>query len=156
MPKMRCEMKIIRFNDEGYDPFVAAEPVKYNSCANCDRSGWQFYPFLSSNTIFSHLKSASYSLAPRSSSLAHTLQFTFMTEREETGLAINYPQPKETTLKSSTRNKAEGALHQAKGSAKEITGKICNNAKLQYKGSAEKIAGKVQSKLGQVKKAIGK
>lgn len=79
-----------------------------------------------------------------------------MTEREETGLEINYQQPKETTLKSSTRDKAEGALHQAKGSAKEITGKICNNAKLQYKGSTEKIAGKVQSKLGQVKKAIGK
>jgi uncharacterized protein YjbJ (UPF0337 family) len=79
-----------------------------------------------------------------------------MTEREETGLEIIYQQPKETTLKSSSRDKAEGALHQVKGSAKETTGKLSGNKTLQYKGTAEKVTGKVQKKIGQTKKLMGK
>ena len=79
-----------------------------------------------------------------------------MTELEETGLEIISQQPKETTLKSSIRDKAEGALHQVKGKVKEVAGKISDNPKLQHKGSVEKIAGKAQKKIGQAKKFTGK
>ena len=60
------------------------------------------------------------------------------------------------TMKSSTRDKAEGTFHEAKGKAKEMAGKITDNPKLEAKGKAEKIAGKVQGKVGQVKKVLGK
>ena len=59
-------------------------------------------------------------------------------------------------MKSSIRDKAEGALHEAKGKIKEVAGKITDNPKLEAEGKAEKIAGKVQGKVGQVKKIFGK
>ena len=59
-------------------------------------------------------------------------------------------------MKSGIRDKAEGALHQAKGSVKEVAGKISNNRKLEAEGTVEKVAGKAQTKVGQVKKVIGK
>ena len=59
-------------------------------------------------------------------------------------------------MKSSMRDKAEGAFHEAKGKVKEMAGKMTDNPKLEAKGKAEKIAGKVQEKVGQVKKVIGK
>jgi uncharacterized protein YjbJ (UPF0337 family) len=59
-------------------------------------------------------------------------------------------------MKSSTRDKAEGAFHEAKGKVKEMAGKITDNPKLEAKGKAEKISGKVQEKVGQVKKVVGK
>jgi uncharacterized protein YjbJ (UPF0337 family) len=59
-------------------------------------------------------------------------------------------------MKSSIRDKAEGAFHEAKGKVKEVSGKITDNPKLEAKGKAEKIAGKVQEKVGQVKKVLGK
>jgi uncharacterized protein YjbJ (UPF0337 family) len=46
-------------------------------------------------------------------------------------------------MKSSMNDKVKGALHKAKGKAKEMTGKITDNPKLEAKGIAEKIAGKV-------------
>lgn len=59
-------------------------------------------------------------------------------------------------MKSSIRDKAEGAFHEAKGKVKEMTGKISDNSKLEAKGKAEKMAGKVQEKVGQVKKIVWK
>jgi uncharacterized protein YjbJ (UPF0337 family) len=59
-------------------------------------------------------------------------------------------------MKSSIRDKAEGTFHEAKGKAKEVSGKITDNPKLAAKGKAEKITGKVQQKVGQVKKFLGK
>jgi uncharacterized protein YjbJ (UPF0337 family) len=59
-------------------------------------------------------------------------------------------------MKSSIRDKAEGALHEAKGKVKEAAGKITDNPTLEAKGKAEKIAGKVQGKVGRVKKFLGK
>jgi uncharacterized protein YjbJ (UPF0337 family) len=59
-------------------------------------------------------------------------------------------------MKSSTRDKAEGTFHEAKGKAKEMAGKITDDPKLEAEGKAEKIAGKVQEKVGQVKKILGK
>ena len=63
---------------------------------------------------------------------------------------------KEATMKSSIRDKAEGALHQVKGSVKETAGKLAANRKLEAEGSVEKVAGKAQTKVGQVKKVLGK
>jgi uncharacterized protein YjbJ (UPF0337 family) len=59
-------------------------------------------------------------------------------------------------MKSSIRDKAEGTFHEAKGTVKEIAGKITNNPTLEAKGKVEKIAGKVQEKIGQAKKVLGK
>ena len=59
-------------------------------------------------------------------------------------------------MKSSIRDKAEGAFHVAKGKVKEVAGKITNNSTLEAKGKVEKIAGNAQGKIGQVKKVLGK
>ncbi len=59
-------------------------------------------------------------------------------------------------MKSSTKDKIEGAAHEAKGKLKEIVGKAVGNPDLQDRGTAEKIAGKVQRKVGDVKKVFGK
>ena len=59
-------------------------------------------------------------------------------------------------MKSSIRDKAEGAFHKAKGKVKEMAGKMTDNPKLVAKGKAEKIAGKVQEKVGKAKKFVGK
>jgi uncharacterized protein YjbJ (UPF0337 family) len=59
-------------------------------------------------------------------------------------------------MKSSIRDKAEGALHQVKGTVKETAGKLSNNRKLEAEGTVEKVAGKAQSKVGEVKKVFGK
>jgi uncharacterized protein YjbJ (UPF0337 family) len=60
------------------------------------------------------------------------------------------------TMKSSTKDQVEGTLHQVKGKAKEIAGKLTDNPKLEAEGTGEKIAGKVQEKIGQAKKVFGK
>jgi uncharacterized protein YjbJ (UPF0337 family) len=58
-------------------------------------------------------------------------------------------------MKSSMKDKVKGTFHEAKGSIKEMTGKITDNPELEAKGDAEKIAGKTQEKIGQVKKVFG-
>ncbi|RPJ05374.1 MAG: CsbD family protein [Deltaproteobacteria bacterium] len=57
-------------------------------------------------------------------------------------------------MKSGTRDKVEGSLHQAKGKIKEVAGKITDNPELEAEGKAEKIAGKIQGKVGDVKKVL--
>ena len=59
-------------------------------------------------------------------------------------------------MKSSTRDKAEGAFHKTKGKIKEMAGEMTDNRKLEAEGKAEKIAGKVQEKVGKAKKFVGK
>jgi uncharacterized protein YjbJ (UPF0337 family) len=59
-------------------------------------------------------------------------------------------------MKSSTKDHAEGKLHEVKGTVKEIVGKLRDNPKLKAEGTDEKIAGRVQEKIGQVKKVLGK
>jgi uncharacterized protein YjbJ (UPF0337 family) len=58
------------------------------------------------------------------------------------------------TMKRSTKDKAKGKLHEAKGKAKEITGKIMDNPELEAEGKGENIAGKVQEKIGQIEKGV--
>ena len=59
-------------------------------------------------------------------------------------------------MKSSTKDKVEGAFHELKGKVKEVAGKVSDNPKLEAEGTGEKIAGKVQEKISQVKKVFGK
>jgi len=59
-------------------------------------------------------------------------------------------------MKSSTKDKVEGTVHNIKGKTKEVVGKLIDDPKLQAKGTSEKLAGKAQVKLGQAKKAFGK
>jgi uncharacterized protein YjbJ (UPF0337 family) len=61
-----------------------------------------------------------------------------------------------TTMKSSTQDKVEGQLHEAKGKIKEVAGKIVGNKDLELKGKDENLAGKVQEKVGQIKTVLGK
>jgi uncharacterized protein YjbJ (UPF0337 family) len=63
---------------------------------------------------------------------------------------------KETIMKSGTRDKAEGAFHELKGTIKEAAGKLSDNPKLQVEGTVEKLSGKVQEKIGQVKQVFGR
>ena len=58
-------------------------------------------------------------------------------------------------MKPSTRDEIEGKFHDVKGKVKEKTGQLANDPDLEAEGQAEKIAGIVQSKIGQVKKALG-
>jgi uncharacterized protein YjbJ (UPF0337 family) len=59
-------------------------------------------------------------------------------------------------MKSSTQDRAVGTLHEAKGKAKELAGKITDNPKLEAEGKLEKMSGKVQEKIGEVEKVLGK
>ncbi|MFO7675659.1 MAG: CsbD family protein [bacterium] len=59
-------------------------------------------------------------------------------------------------MKSSTRDEAEGRVHNVRGSIKEAVGKVIGNRKLRRKGKAEKRAGKAQAKVGQVKRVLGR
>jgi uncharacterized protein YjbJ (UPF0337 family) len=65
----------------------------------------------------------------------------------------DYHRP-EDVMKSSTRDKAKGKLHEVKGKIKEMTGKLTNNPKLEAEGVGEKLAGKVQGKIGQIKEVV--
>ena len=59
-------------------------------------------------------------------------------------------------MKSSTRDKTEGKMHQVKGAIKEATGKIVGNRELETEGKIENLEGDVQEKVGEVKKAFDK
>ncbi len=59
-------------------------------------------------------------------------------------------------MKSSTKDNAEGKLHQVKGTIKEVAGIIVGNEDLEAEGKNENLKGKVQEKLGQIKKVMDK
>jgi len=59
-------------------------------------------------------------------------------------------------MKSSTKDNAEGKMHQVKGKVKETVGKAVGNDDLEAEGKVEKLHGKVQEKIGQVEKVVGK
>jgi uncharacterized protein YjbJ (UPF0337 family) len=60
------------------------------------------------------------------------------------------------TMKSGTQDEVEGTFHKIKGKLKEFAGKLGMNSRLESEGKDEKITGRVQSKIGQVKKVLGK
>ena len=57
-------------------------------------------------------------------------------------------------MKSSTKDKIKGAVKEAKGKAKEETGKAIGNPDLRDQGTIEKAGGKVQLKIGDVEKVF--
>jgi uncharacterized protein YjbJ (UPF0337 family) len=59
-------------------------------------------------------------------------------------------------MNDSTKDKVEGALHQAKGTVKEKIGHATNNPDLEDEGTAEKVGGKVQKKVGDIEKVFEK
>jgi uncharacterized protein YjbJ (UPF0337 family) len=59
-------------------------------------------------------------------------------------------------MKSSTKDKAEGKLHQVKGKIKEIAGKVSLDPNLETEGKNEKNTGKIQQKIGEIEKVVGK
>jgi uncharacterized protein YjbJ (UPF0337 family) len=61
----------------------------------------------------------------------------------------------EAKMADSTKDKIEGAVHDAKGTIKEKIGQATNNPNLQDEGTAEKIGGKIQKKVGDVEKVLG-
>lgn len=58
-------------------------------------------------------------------------------------------------MKRSTKDQAQGKLHEVKGKVKEQAGKLILDRKLEADGKAEKHAGQLQNKIGQVKKLLG-
>jgi len=59
-------------------------------------------------------------------------------------------------MKSSTRDKVEGSVNEAKGKVKEQAGRAVGNPDLHDRGTAEKVGGKVQRKVGDIKKVFGR
>ncbi len=59
-------------------------------------------------------------------------------------------------MKDSIKDKAEGTVHDIKGTVKEKVGRATNNPDLEDEGTAEKVGGKVQKKVGDVEKVFEK
>jgi uncharacterized protein YjbJ (UPF0337 family) len=59
-------------------------------------------------------------------------------------------------MKSSTRDKVEGAVKEATGKLKEKIGKAMGDSRMRARGTAEKVGGKVQRKVGDIKRVFGK
>lgn len=52
------------------------------------------------------------------------------------------------------KDRVEGSANQAKGSIKEMAGKVTGDAKLEAEGKADKAAGKVQNAVGGLKDTL--
>ena len=59
-------------------------------------------------------------------------------------------------MKQSSKDQAEGTLHEVKGKVKEKVGRATNNPNLENEGTDEKVSGKVQKKVGQVERIFEK
>jgi uncharacterized protein YjbJ (UPF0337 family) len=62
----------------------------------------------------------------------------------------------EGTMKSSTRDNAEGKMHKVKGKIKETVGRVVKDRDLEAEGIVENVGGKAQEKIGEIKKVAGK
>jgi uncharacterized protein YjbJ (UPF0337 family) len=52
------------------------------------------------------------------------------------------------------RNRIEGSAKQAKGTVKQVVGKVLGDAKLEAEGKTDKIEGKVQNAVGSLKDTL--
>jgi uncharacterized protein YjbJ (UPF0337 family) len=52
------------------------------------------------------------------------------------------------------KDRIKGSAEQAKGTVKEVAGKLTGDAKLESEGKADKAAGKFQNAVGGLKDAI--
>ena len=58
-------------------------------------------------------------------------------------------------MKDSSKDRAQGKLHQVKGKRKEKAGRLTGNSELEADGKAEKVGGKVREVVGKIEKALG-
>lgn len=59
-------------------------------------------------------------------------------------------------MKESTKDKAQGKVHEVKGAIKEKIGHATDNPRLVGEGVDENLGGKIQKKIGDVKKVFEK
>jgi len=59
-------------------------------------------------------------------------------------------------MKQSTKDEAQGAFHELKGTVKGKAGKLTNDPGLEAEGLVEKVGGKIQKKIGQAEKVVEK
>jgi uncharacterized protein YjbJ (UPF0337 family) len=59
-------------------------------------------------------------------------------------------------MKSSNRDKTEGAWKKVKGKIKEVAGKAFGKRDLEAEGKADQVTGNVQKKFGQIKNIVEK
>ena len=59
-------------------------------------------------------------------------------------------------MKSSTKDTAEGKMHQVKGKVKQVAGILAGRDDLEAEGKEEHLEGKIQEKAGQIKKVMDK
>jgi uncharacterized protein YjbJ (UPF0337 family) len=52
------------------------------------------------------------------------------------------------------KDRIKGSVQQAKGTVKQIAGKVTGDAKLESEGTADKVAGKVQNAIGGLKDTL--
>ena len=52
------------------------------------------------------------------------------------------------------KDRIDGSAQQAKGTVKEIAGKVTGDAKLESEGKADKVVGKVQNAIGGLKDTL--
>ena len=52
------------------------------------------------------------------------------------------------------KDRINGSAQQAKGTVKEIAGKVTGDARLESEGKADKVAGKVQNAIGGLKDTL--
>jgi uncharacterized protein YjbJ (UPF0337 family) len=52
------------------------------------------------------------------------------------------------------KDRIKGSAQQAKGTVKEIAGKVTGDAKLESEGKSDKVAGKVQNAIGGLKDTL--
>jgi uncharacterized protein YjbJ (UPF0337 family) len=77
-------------------------------------------------------------------------------EVQESRQKIESKHHRRNTMKSSTKDQAEGTFHEVKGKLMEATGKLTDNPRLEGEGLGEKIAGKVQKKVGEIERVLEK
>jgi uncharacterized protein YjbJ (UPF0337 family) len=58
-------------------------------------------------------------------------------------------------MKLSTKYRVKGKFHEAKGTVKEIVGKISSNRTLGVKGKFERFTGKIQGRIGKAQGLFG-
>ena len=77
------------------------------------------------------------------------------------GLAPNllqwrFNRAKDNEMNQSTKDRIEGAIHEAKGKVKETAGQVLNKPDLEIEGKTEDFGGKVQKKVGQIEQVFEK
>ena len=74
--------------------------------------------------------------------------------KEAQKTAIRASRGQRRTMKTSTKDKIKGSVHEVKGTIKEEVGKVTSDRDLKAEGKAEKKAGKVQQRIGDAKEAV--